>query len=338
MVQRGHLVKIVATDIGSAGRTDVFADVLIPHIAGGPLRRLRQYAFYPAAYRELRRVFTSFKPDLVHFHTVGELSPAALFAAWGIPFVMTVHGPEDFARALTQWQLPASDYRDGTYRREDIRPSGRLRSLYLHMVQRPVYLAALRRCSALIAPSSYMADVLAKEVSPRRIVHIYNGIELPEAAAPPGRGRFLFVGRLEPIKGADVLLRAFALARGKCPGISLTIAGDGAARADLEALASQLDLGNDVVFLGRVPAAGVVHAMAAADAIVIPSVSPDILPTVAIEAMGVGRPILGSRVGGIPELVAEGVTGLVTESGDAAALAQAMVRLASDPQLCPQDG
>ena len=118
MVQRGHLVKIVATDIGSAGRTDVFADVLIPHIAGGPLRRLRQYAFYPAAYRELRRVFTSFKPDLVHFHTVGELSPAALFAAWGIPFVMTVHGPEDFARALTQWQLPASDYRDGTYRRE----------------------------------------------------------------------------------------------------------------------------------------------------------------------------------------------------------------------------
>jgi glycosyltransferase involved in cell wall biosynthesis len=338
LVQRGDVVCVVATDMGAADRTDVFADVLIPHISGSPLRRLQQYFFYRTAYRELRRLFKSFRPDIVHFHTVGELSPAAFFSAWGIPFVMTVHGPEDFTLALNPWDLPASDYRNGTYRRSDLRVIGRLRCLYLGFIQRPAYLFALRRCDALVAPSAFIARVLERDIDPGRIVQINNGIDLPDAARPPGNGRFLYVGRLVAFKGVDVLLRTFARARELRPGITLTIAGDGAERDALEALAAQLGLAADVTFLGHIGPNDVLRAFVNCDALVIPSVCPENLPTVAIEAMGVGRAILASRIGGIPELVADGVNGLLTDPFDEAALADGMVRLASQPDLCRHMG
>jgi len=330
---------VVATDKDAASRSDVFADVLIPHISGRPVRRLRQYFFYRTAYRELRRLFKLFRPDIVHLHTMGELSPAALFAVWDIPFVITVHGPEEFTRALIPWILPASDYRNATYRRSDLRVIGRLRSLYLRVIQRPAYLLALRRCGALVAPSAFIARVLEKDVDPGRIIQIDNGIDVPDAACPPpGRGRFCFVGRLEAVKGVDVLLRAFARAREQCPGMTLTIAGEGAERATLEALAAQLGLAGDVTFLGRVEPNEVVCALVHSDALVIPSVWPEAFGLVIIEAMGVGRAILGSRVGAIPELVADGVSGLITDPYDEGALANGMVRLASQPDLCRQMG
>jgi glycosyltransferase involved in cell wall biosynthesis len=339
LVQRGHSVLIVATDKGAGSRTDVFADVLIPQISGGALRRLRQYFFYGAAYRELRRQIKSFRPDIVHLHTVGELSPAAVFALWGMPFVMTVHGPEEFTRALIPWILPASDYRNATYRRNDLRVSGRLRSLYLRVIQRPAYLLALRRCDAVVAPSLFIARTLELDVDPGGIVHIDNGVDIPDVvSAPPGRGRFLFVGRLEAVKGVDVLLRAFARARQRCPGITLTIAGDGAERNTLEALAARLELAPDVTFLGRVEPDEVARNLADSDVLVTPSVWPEAFGLVIVEAMGVGRAVLASGVGAIPELVAHGVSGLITDPYDEAAMAAGMVQLASQPDLCRQMG
>jgi glycosyltransferase involved in cell wall biosynthesis len=338
LVERGDTVCVVATDVGAAGRSDVFADALIPHISGGPLRRLRQYFFYRTAYRELRRLFKSFRPDIVHFHTVGELSPAALLSARDIPSVITVHGPEDFTLALNPWNLPASDYRNGTYRRSDLRVIGRLRSLYLGYIQRPAYLFALRRCDALVAPSAFMASVLERDIDAGRIVHINNGIDIPDAAHPPNEGRFLYVGRLVAYKGVDVLLRSFARARETHPGITLMIAGDGADRGALEVLTAQLGLSEDVTFLGAVAPKDVLQAYVNCDALVIPSVCPENLPTVAIEAMGVGRAIVASRIGGIPELVDDGVNGLLAEPYDEVALADSMVRLASQPDLCRRMG
>ena len=339
LIQRGHNVLVVATDKGASSRSDVFADVLIPQISGGPLRRMRQYFFYPRVYRELRRLVESFRPDIVHLHTIGELSPAALFAIRDVPFVITVHGPEEFTKALIPWILPASDYRNGSYRANDLRVIGRLRSVYLRVIQRPAYLLALRRCGALVAPSAFIARVLEDDVHPGQIIQIDNGIDLPDPACPPpGRGRFLFVGRLEAVKGVDVLLRAFARAREQCAGMTLRIAGEGAERHALEALAAELDLGGDVTFLGRLEPNDVVGALTDSDALVIPSVWPEAFGLVIIEAMGVGRAILGSRVGAIPDLVADGVSGLITDPYDEGALAAGIVRLASQPDLCRQMG
>jgi glycosyltransferase involved in cell wall biosynthesis len=251
-----------------------------------------------------------------------------------------VHGPEEFTRALIPWLLPASDYRNASYRRADLRFIGRLRCLYLLALQRPVYLMALRRCGALVAPSAFIANVLAKDVDPEDIVQIDNGVDIPDVAGPPppGEGRFVFVGRLEAVKGVDVLIRAFAVAHREYPQMTLTIAGDGPERASLEALVAQCGVARNVVFLGRITPTEVVRTLVDSDALVIPSVWPEAFGLVIVEAMGVGRAVLASRVGAVPEIVEHGVSGLISEPYDEAALAADMVRLASQPDLCRRLG
>jgi glycosyltransferase involved in cell wall biosynthesis len=336
---RGHHVIVVATDKGAAERSDVFADVLIPHIQGPPLTRLGRFFFYPAAYRSVRQVCREFRPDLVHFHTIGELSPSCLAAVRGIPFVITVHGPEDFTLALNPWHLPASDYRRGTYRRSDLRLVGRLRLAYLRVIQRPAYQVGLRRTRAMIAPSRFLAEVLSEEFPPSLVQHIYNGIDMPAASSPLQHGRhFLYVGRLEAVKGVDVLIQAVACARRQEPSLKLTVVGDGRERLALEALTDSLALSNVVEFRGWLPAESVWSVIQECDILVIPSVWPENLPTVALEAIGAGRPIIASRIGGIPELVEDGSTGFVVDPYDVEALAERLCRLASDPSLCRRMG
>ena len=337
LVEQGHEVLVLATDKNAVGR-DVFADVLVPAIAGGPARRLTRYAFYGRAYTALRRTVRTFHPDVIHFHTVGELSPSVLLAAHGVPYVVTVHGPEDFTLALLPWQLPASDYKNHTYQWSDITLVGRLRYAYLRFFQRPLYLIALRGCAGFVAPSRFMAHALTDEAAPGLIEQIYNGIDLPGKRPLTEDRRLLFVGRLEAVKGVDVLLRAFARVRRAHPDAELVIIGDGERRDDLEQLADDLGTTDAVRFCGWTGEAEVRSALATSTALVIPSVWPENLPTVALEAMGVGRAIVASRVGGMPELVEDGRTGLLTKPYDVGELASALDTLLGNPALARRMG
>jgi glycosyltransferase involved in cell wall biosynthesis len=337
LVERGHEVLVLATDKNAVGR-DVFADVMVPAIAGGAARRLTRYAFYGRAYSALRRVVRTFRPDIIHFHTVGELSPSVLLAAHGVPYIVTVHGPEDFTLALLPWQLPASDYKNHTYQWSDITLVGRLRYAYLRFLQRPLYLLALRRCAGFVAPSRFMAHALTEEAAPELIEQIYNGINLPDQCPATPGGRLLFVGRLEAVKGVEILLRAFARIHRAHPEVELSIFGDGERRGDLEQLADDLGTSGSVRFYGWTGEEEVRSALADSTALVIPSVWPENLPTVALEAIGVGRAIVASRVGGMPELIDEGRTGLLTAPYDVAELAGALETLLADPDLAQRMG
>ena len=337
LIAQGHEVLVVATDKNSVGH-DVFADVMVPAISGGSARRLTRYAFYAEAYSTLRRLVRRFRPDVVHFHTVGEFSPSVLLAARGVPFIVTVHGPEDFTLELLPWQLPASDYKHHSYQWGDITTKGRLRYAYLRFFQRPLYLLALRKCARFVAPSRFMAHVLAEEAPAQLIEQIYNGIDLPEPLPVTTESRLLFVGRLEAVKGVDVLLRAFARVRRSHPGAELVLIGDGEQREDLEQLVDDLGARDAVRFLGWIGEEEVRSAMAESTAVVIPSVWPENLPTVALEAMGVGRAIVASRVGGMPELIKDGQTGLLTRPYDVNDLARALSTVLDDPALARHMG
>jgi glycosyltransferase involved in cell wall biosynthesis len=337
LVAEGHDVRILATDKNAAGH-QVFADHLIPQIRGTAMRRVRDFAFYGTAYREVRRLIRDFKPDVIHFHTIGELSPSVLFAARQVPHVVTVHGPEDYTRDLFPWHLPASDYRHQSYRRCDLRLVGRLRIGYLRLVQRPIYLLAIRHCFALVAPSHFMARVLTQEVAPARIVQIYNGIDLPPARTPVASNLFVFIGRLEAVKGVDVLLRAFALTRETQPDARLAIVGEGDHRRELEALCAELALNDAVQFEGWLTADDAHLLLGQSAALVIPSVWPENLPTVALEAIGIGRAIVGTSVGGIPELVSNDGSGLLAPPYDIAALSEALDEVISSPSSARRMG
>ena len=144
---------------------------------------------------------------------------------------------------------------------------------------------------------------------------------------PRGAPRLLCVGRLIPIKGHIVLLRAFAEARARIPGLELDIAGRGPMEPALRALARELGVADAVRFLGHV--SPIQDAIERAAIVVVPSMGEG-FGMVALESMERARPVIAAAIGGLGELVRDGETGLLVEPGEAGTLAQAIVELAGD--------
>ncbi|MBA3734306.1 MAG: glycosyltransferase family 4 protein [Actinobacteria bacterium] len=173
----------------------------------------------------------------------------------------------------------------------------------------------------------YLEEVEGFDGASFEIVHY--GIE-PDGAPRPYEGdvpRLLCVGRLIPIKGHIVLMRAFAEARRRIPGLELQIAGRGPLEPALRALAKELEIEDAVHFLGYV--APVQKAVADAAIVVVPSMGEG-FGMVALEAMERARPVIAAEIGGLGELVQDGVTGLLVPPGEADPLVDAIVRLAGD--------
>lgn len=201
-----------------------------------------------------------------------------------------------------------------------------------------------RGACVVISNSLGAAERLRAELGARPPVHVVvNGMELPPmidanrldtlriemGARDDARPLALFVGRLTHQKNVDLLLRAVAaLEPGLRPRVAL--AGDGPLHDELQSTVRRLQLDDDIRFLGERSDAR--ELMQAADFVVLPS-RDEGLSNVVLEAMAAGRPVMATRVGGNPELVKDGVTGLLFDSGDVDALAQALRRLAADPGL-----
>jgi glycosyltransferase involved in cell wall biosynthesis len=170
----------------------------------------------------------------------------------------------------------------------------------------------------------YLGEVEGFDADRFEIVHY--GIEAKDEWTPyeGDEPRLLCLGRLIPIKGHAILLEALARARAEVPELALDIAGTGPLEQELRASA-----GEGVRFLGHVsrPAGAIEGALA----VVVPSLGEG-FGMVALEAMERGRAVVASAVGGLPELVVDGETGLLVPPGDADALAAALVEVARSPE------
>ena len=163
---------------------------------------------------------------------------------------------------------------------------------------------------------------------------IYNGIRLDDfrEAVPFEHPRpyLLGIGRHVPQKGFDVLLRAFALTVGQDNDThDLLLAGDGAERVALEQLTRELGIENRVRFVGRVGRPDAVRLFTGCDFFVLPS-RHEPMGIVNLEAMAAGKAVIASHVGGVPELVQDGLHGLLVPADDAPALAQAVTQMIKD--------
>ena len=156
--------------------------------------------------------------------------------------------------------------------------------------------------------------------------------ELPPCASGPDRFQILCPARLEPHKGVDVLLRAFATLLVRHPRAELLVVGDGAQRRELVRLADDLAITRSIRFTGALPPEAVASLILDADVVALPSLS-EALPLALLEAMASAVPVVATRVGGIPEMIETGSTGLLVEPGDVAGLAAALATLAGDPAL-----
>src|SRR6266508_6633200 len=277
----------------------------------------------------LARLIRRERPDILHTHTakagtVGRV--AALLAGRHRPpiVVHTFHG-----HVLRGYFGP-------------------VRSLVFRLLER--WLAG--HTTALIAVSPQVRDdlVALRVAPPERFVVIRLGIELGERVAgagdgrvesrrylgiPPDRFAVGWIGRMTAVKRTDDVLVAFKRLREDGVEAVLCMVGDGPDRPQLEQRAHELGIVRDTLFLGYQE--DVAQFYAAFDALVLPS-SIEGTPVSAIEALAAGRPVVATRVGGVPDVVEEGEDGFLVEPGATEELAERLAQLARDPALREQMG
>ncbi len=198
-----------------------------------------------------------------------------------------------------------------------------------------------RHADRVVAVSTAIRDLLVTEygVAPDRVeVLLPTTAAAPTAGGPPpatGRPVVGVVGRLVPEKGVDVFLRAAALVSAVVPQAAFLVVGDGPLRPDLEHRAAVLGLAGAVTFTGY--RSDATRLLAGLDVLTVPSRS-DGSPLVVCEAMAAGVPVVASRVGGLPDLVEDGGSGLLVRPGEAEDLARALVSLLLDPEAARRLG
>lgn len=198
---------------------------------------------------------------------------------------------------------------------------------------------AARWCRTIVTLSADERDAgLAGRVGTRAAYEVIpNGVELARFAAPsvPVPGRILMVGRFAAPKRHDLVLRAFADVHAQFPGSELWFVGDGDGLPAAERLADELGVAGSTRFLG---VREDVPALLAEAACVVLSSDYEGCPLSVIEAMAAGVPVVATSVGGVPEIVEDGVTGIVTAPGGTDGLAHGLATLLADERAAERMG
>src|SRR5215217_1300904 len=283
---------------------------------GLPVRRFRQ--LYAPQAAVLAPILAA-RADVVHVHLGEDLAVLPVGAAAArvhhLPLVLTIHTSLRHTLAVSN-----------------------LRSAVLKRLGGPIERWGEHSAEAVLVITPRLRRLLLSDgVDENRIHLIPPGVNsslfegpFEDPFAGIGRPRVLFVGRLAPQKGVHTLVAAAGLLED--PRVRVLLVGDGPERKALEREAERIGVGDRVCFLGffaheRLPA-----LLAHADVLVLPSVYEE-LGTVLLEAMWAGLPIVASRIGGIPDVIEDGVNGLLVPPGEPEALASVIDRVLADRAL-----
>lgn len=261
----------------------------------------------PIAFLQLFALFASLRPRIVHTHLVhGDFyGLVAAFLARVQLRISTKHGFDDFRG-----------------------------SRIFALGDRAIARFAHRHVAVSKGLADYLEDVEGFES--RRFDVIHYGIEARGEPPPPDDPlRMLVLGRLIPIKGHSILLRAFAAAREEVDGLKLDVVGAGREEPALRRLTDNLGLNGSVRFAGSTR--DIDPWLERAAVVVVPSLGEG-FGRVAIEAMERGRAVIASDVGGLGEVVAHGSTGMLVPPGEEGALKEAILELARDPEAARRMG
>ncbi len=267
--------------------------------------------------QDLAAIFGKLRPDVVHTHQIGALfyaGPAARRA--GVPLVVHTEHGKHYDRFRTRWL-------------------GRLAS---------------RHAARVFCVSQDLAShmLLHRVVQPSKVLVVVNGIDtnrfnrqgegskLRQTLGVPCDAPVVgTIGRLTEVKRQDSLIRAFVAVRQRVPEAHLLIVGDGPLMAELRGLAAELGVEQAVHFPGYQPQPE--RYLQVMDVFALSSRSEG-MPLVLLEAGAMGLPVVAMRVGGVPEVIVQGHTGLLVAPGDEAALATALSELLADVPLAQRMG
>jgi glycosyltransferase involved in cell wall biosynthesis len=298
------------------------------------LRRIPKIIYSREARRKIDALITAVEPDIAHAHNVYHHISPAIFSVLkqrGIPVVLTLH---DLKIACPAYKMLTHDgvcerCKNGQLwqlaRHRCIKDSLPL-SMFIMMESAVHRLLGCYRdhVDRFIVPSQFYLDKFVEWGWPRdKFRYIPNFVDTAVDAAdtPPGAA-FLYVGRLAPEKGVGTFVRAVAEA-----GVTGWIVGTGPEDAMLRALAQEL--GASIQFFGHRSGEELNNLVRAARAVVVPSEWYENAPLSVLEAYALQKPVIGARIGGIPELVQEGRTGALFDSASVPALAGQLRRYAT---------
>jgi glycosyltransferase involved in cell wall biosynthesis len=349
--KRGHEVRFFATqhpdNLASADarywvpRID-YRSMNAAKTPANAVRVLTRAIYSVAARRALGRMLSDWRPDVAHLHNIHvHITPSVVdeLRGLGVPTVWTLH---DYNLICPDGGLETHGEvcercKDGRYwnctlrkcKRDSRAASlvGTLEGMVHGLMRIPA------KVDAFIAPSTFLRDKFIEFGWPgAKIVHLPNFTNVPLAPGvemPSGR-RVLFAGQLEREKGVLTLLEALRHAA----EVRLDIAGQGSLRDEIEARIASPDwAGAEVLAHGRVGPDVLSALIDEARVVVVPSEWYENGPYAVIEAFAHARPVIASRMGGLPELVVDGVNGITVEPGSSSGIAEAIDRLLGDPDL-----
>jgi glycosyltransferase involved in cell wall biosynthesis len=343
----GANVEIVDFSMhGDANLASDYADYFVRELsyedgalgAADRLRAALKLVHSAEAVRRMGELIELTRPDLVHCHNVyHQLTPSIIGAAKrrGVPVVLTLHDYKAVCPVHTRLRRgrPCSDCLGGKVsnvlkHRCAGGSLGRSALLYAEAVIQRL-LRSYEKVDAVIAPSEFMRASVTQARFPGDRVHVlHNGVDT-EKLRPGGEddGYVLYLGRLSAEKGAESLLAAHESLSSLSDPMPLRLAGTGPLESTLRSRYPKAE------FLGHLSGPALADVLRRAAAVVLPSECYENCPVAVLEAMSYGKPVIASDIGGIPELVIHGETGLLFPAGDRRALADCLATLASSPDL-----
>ncbi len=297
----------------------------------------RQTIWSNKSAHDFERLLHAFQPDVVHVHnTLAVISPAIYWVAsrLGVPVVQTLH---NFRLLCPQGNL----FRENLVCEDCLGRlpwRGALRACYRDSVAQSTVLAGMlmfhraigtwqHKITRYIALNEFCrAKFIQGGLPPEKLLTKPNFVNFP-APLPAERDGFLFVGRLSHLKGVAVLADAV----NELTSGTVRVAGTG---PDAGLLKNKIG----IELLGPIGLTEVRNEMTRATALILPSVCYDSFPRTLVEAFACGLPVIASRMGSLPELIQDGVTGLLFESGNAHDLAEKMRWAQSHPDASAKMG
>ena len=265
----------------------------------------------------IRNKIMEIDPDLIHIHTTfNSHAIAALILPKKYPIIVTIH------------QSIGDDIRNR------LPPSARRRIKL--KIEPYLEKRLLKKAECIITPSPHMKEYYSTVKN--KISVVPNGIDFGEiensdyVETDTLHPSILFMGRLEKIKGVDILIRSIPLVVSSIPDVHLYIAGSGEEERTLKRLAKKLNIEENVTFLGFISEDAKWSYYKFTDLCVVPSVD-EPFGIVLLEAMSCGKSVVASNVGGIPYIVEDGKTGLLFECGDIEDLTENVITLLQNKEL-----
>lgn len=336
MASRGHEVFYFSSSPSLSDSSNAF---FVPQATMpgegmvGNIRRAFQFIYSSQAARKLDEVIAAVRPDIAHLHIFyGHLTSSILpvFRRHQVPVVMSVHEYRLLCPCYTLFDTSSRvccDCASGNY----------LPSIQKKCVKgsAPYSVVAAAECyvrDRFFPYGKYVAKFIMVSEFCRQIhvrykpdlaeksMKLFNFIDLSQCSeARSNDGYFLYLGRLSREKGLITLLDAFSM----LPAVRLKIAGDGEMRTNVQAVCST---SSNIEYCGFKSGEELKALITGAKAICVPSEWYENNPMSVIESFGYGKPVIGARIGGIPELVIDGETGLLFEPGNVLSLREAVLR------------